>query len=149
MTRTLMARTHVAAPIDETYRQWAQVEAFPRFIDTVTAVRRIDDVRSRWTISVGGFVDDIYVDVVEQVAPDRLVWQSTDGVVHNGRVELAAEGAGTWVTLHMAWDIEGVADGSEMADAHLQRALEGFKSLLEAHALAAGHDVAQDRSLAS
>lgn len=69
MTRTLMARIHVAAPIDETYRQWAQVEAFPRFIDTVTAVRRIDDVRSRWTISVGGFVDDIYVDVVEQVAP--------------------------------------------------------------------------------
>ncbi|MDN3311368.1 SRPBCC family protein [Microbacterium oryzae] len=149
MTRTLMARIHVAAPIDEAYRQWAQVEAFPRFVDTVTAVRRIDDVRSRWTISVGGFVDDIYVDVVEQVAPDRLVWQSTDGVVHDGRVELASEGTGTRVTLRMAWDIEGVADGSEMADAHLQRALERFKSLLEAHALAAGDAVAEDRSLAS
>lgn len=69
--------------------------------------------------------------------------------MHNGRVELAPEGAGTWVTLRMAWDIEGVADGSEMADAHLQRALEGFKSGLEADALATGGDAVEDRSLAS
>lgn len=132
MTTTQIAQIHVDVPIEEAYRHWMQVEAFPRYIDAIDTVRRIDDVRSRWTATVEGVSDDFYVDIVDQTPPERLAWQSTDGVFHNGRVDLSRDGNGTRIVLRMAWEVEGVeSSGSELGDRPMQRDLERFKAFVE------------------
>lgn len=132
MTTTQIAQIHVDVPIEEAYRHWMQVEAFPRYIDAIDTVRRIDDVRSRWTATVEGVSDDFYVDIVDQTPPERLAWQSTDGVFHNGRVDLSRDGNGTRIVLRMAWEVEGVeSSDSELGDRPMQRDLERFKAFVE------------------
>ena len=135
MTTVLTAEIDVEAPVREVYRQWARPESFPRYLGAVRSVRRIDDVRSRWTVEVGGQRDEFYTDVVEQAPDERVVWQSTDGVFHTGRVDLTDEGEHTHVRLRMVWEQHGIFDELGLAldvDAdEAQRDLARFKRFVE------------------
>ena len=148
MTTTQVAQIHVEVPIEEAYRHWAAVESFPDYIGAIDSVRRIDEVRSRWSATIEGVSDDFYVDIVDQTPPERLAWQSTDGVFHNGRVDLSRDGTGTRIVLRMAWEVEGdEGTGSELGDGPMQRDLERFKALVEG--AAAADDDAEDGAVAS
>jgi len=46
----------VAAPIEEVFELWSRYESFPRLMAHVLEVQRIDDTRSRWTVSGPGSV---------------------------------------------------------------------------------------------
>ncbi|WOF22462.1 SRPBCC family protein [Microbacterium betulae] len=136
MTTAMIAEIDVEAPIAEVYRQWTRVETFPEYLEAVRSVRRIDDVRSRWSVSIGGVVEEFYADVVDQVAEEHISWQSTDGVLHDGRVDFEPTEDGTHVRLRMAWESDGA--GGRMDSAQAEHDLARFKELIEARASSVG-----------
>ena len=132
MTTALIAEIDVDAPIAEVYRQWTRLESYPEYLEAIRSVRRIDDIRSRWSASVGGIVVEFYADIVEQVLDESISWQSTDGVLHDGQVDLRPTTRGTRVRLRMAWDAGGVeASGVGEEPEQASRDLERFKEIVE------------------
>ena len=47
-------RFEVDVPASMAYNQWTQLEDFPRVMEGVKEVRKVDDTRVRWCASVGG-----------------------------------------------------------------------------------------------
>ncbi|MGW9114317.1 SRPBCC family protein [Microbacterium sp. NPDC055683] len=135
MATALTAEIDVAAPVRRVYDQWTQIETFPEYLGAVQSVRQIDDVRSRWSVRIGGRTEDFYADVVDQVPDDHIVWQSTDGVFHVGRVDFAAVDGGTRIRLRMVWEPDGVFEtfGAALGvdSRQAQRDLERFKAFIE------------------
>jgi uncharacterized membrane protein len=134
-TTTLRAEVDVEAPISKVYDQWTQFESFPKFLGAVKSVEQIDDVRTRWTVSIAGKENSFYADVVDQV-PDRHVsWQSTDGTFHRGSVEFEPNAEGTHVRLEMEWEPEGLLEKAGAAlgidDAQARMDLRRFKEFIE------------------
>ncbi|GLJ63059.1 cyclase [Microbacterium barkeri] len=142
MATSLSAEIDVEAPLEEVYNQWTQIETFPEYLGAVRSVRQIDEVRSRWSVTIGGFTEDFYADIVDQVPDDHIVWQSTDGIFHVGRVDFAPIENGTRVTLRMVWEPEGMLESFGAAigvdSAQAQRDLERFKEFMEARGTATG-----------
>ena len=135
MATSLVAEIDVDAPIADVYRQWTQVESFPEYLGAVRSVRRIDEIRSRWSVNLDGFTEEFYADIVAQIPERQIEWQSTDGVFHTGVVELTEAGDRTRVALRMEWDPDG-APGSFGAPVGVdprqaEQDLERFKEFME------------------
>jgi uncharacterized membrane protein len=135
MTTTLTAEIDVEAPLDAVYNQWTQFESFPEYLGAVKSVQQIDDVRTRWAVSIGGKEEEFYADIVDQVPDDHISWQSTDGTFHAGRVDFERRGTDTHVTLRMEWEPEGLIEKVGAAvgidDAQAQMDLKRFKKFME------------------
>ncbi|WP_203136451.1 SRPBCC family protein [Microbacterium sp. JZ31] len=135
MTTTLTAEIDVDAPVDTVYNQWTQFESFPQFLGAVKSVQQIDDVRTRWSVSIGGKEEEFYADIVDQVPDSHVAWQSTDGAFHAGRVEFEPHGSETRVKLRMEWEPEGLIEKVGAAlnidEAQAKMDLERFKKFIE------------------
>ncbi|WP_309069009.1 SRPBCC family protein [Microbacterium sp.] len=135
MTTTLNAEIDVDAPVDIVYNQWTQFESFPHFLGAVKSVQQIDDVRTRWTVSIAGKEEEFYADIVDQVPDSHVAWQSTDGAFHAGRVEFEPHGSETRVKLRMEWEPEGLIEKVGAAlnidEAQAKMDLERFKKFIE------------------
>ncbi|GAB3661862.1 SRPBCC family protein [Zhihengliuella somnathii] len=76
----------VLAPVDEVYAAWADVQSFPRFMTAVAEVRPIDDATHHWFATIAGVTREFTTRITEQ-EPGRLIaWETTEGLVHAGRV---------------------------------------------------------------
>jgi uncharacterized membrane protein len=140
MTTTLTAEIGVDAPVETVYNQWTQFESFPHYLGAVKSVKQIDDVRTHWTVSIGGREEDFYADIVDQVPDDHIAWQSTDGAFHAGRVDFVPRvredgHAETLVRLRMEWEPQGLLEtiggALDIDSAQAQRDLERFKAFIE------------------
>lgn len=143
MTTTLTAEIDVEAPVDTVYNQWTQFESFPEYLGAVKVVQQIDDVRTRWTVSIGGREEAFYADVVEQVPDQHIAWQSTDGIFHAGSVDFEPRRSETGVDethvrLRMDWEPQGILEtlgaavGIDKAQAQMD--LQRFKTFIEKRA---------------
>lgn len=124
----------VQVPVRTAYEQWTRVESYPRFMDGVHDVRRLDEHRTRWVTTVDGVRHDFDAEIVTQVQDQRIAWWSVDEPRRAGSVTFVADGeARTVVALTLSWQPSGPTEAAPTAkDARRAREdLERFKALIE------------------
>ncbi len=79
---------HVPAHI--AYDRLLRFEDYPRFIDEVEAVRRLDDTHLHWTTRLSNRPIEWDAEITEQ-EPDRCIaWRDTGGPANGGKLEVQA-----------------------------------------------------------
>lgn len=128
---------------EELYQEWRAFERFPRFMENVRAVEKLDDKRSRWTIEAPlGSAVELVTQIVEDRPGRAIAWESEPDsqIETEGRVEFieAAPGRGTMVRLTMRYSPPGGIVGKAFAklfqrepDLQARRDLRRFKQLME------------------
>jgi len=124
-------------PVNMVYNQWTQFEEFPRFMEGIKSVRQIDATHLQWHAEIGGKDFKWEAEIIDQIPDMRIVWRSTTGVKHGGKVEFHAEGPSrTRVQLVMEYEPEGivenVGDAIGVTDRRVKGDLKRFKEFFEA-----------------
>lgn len=127
----------------ELYQEWRAFERFPRFMDNVREVVKLDEKRSRWIIEAPlGSSVELVTEITED-SPGRVIaWESEPDsqIETEGRVEFldTAPGRGTMVRLTMRYSPPGGVVGKAFAklfqrepDLQARRDLRRFKQLME------------------
>ena len=133
----------VEAPVRAVYNQWTQFEDFPRFMAGVTSVRQLDDTHLRWQATVGGKEIEWDAEIIDQTPDCRIVWRSTTGARHGGKVEFAALGeTRTRVVVVMEYEPDGALEsiGGALGVPALGVAadLERFRAFVESRGVETG-----------
>lgn len=128
----------IEASASDAYEYWTRIENFPRFIDAVESVQRIDEKRSRWRVNFG-FRRQEWVAEITEVIPDRRrAWRTVEGPDSAGMVNFhPLEAERSLMTLHLDYAPRGVIQnlGDELGVVSrvIQRALEQFKDCVESN----------------
>lgn len=126
----------VNVPVAMAYEQWIQFEQFPRFMEGVDRVERIDDVTHEWTATIGGQTKHWRSRIVELVPGARIGWASTGGSRNDGTVLFSVlDPARTRIDLEMDVETDGVVesigDALGIVRARVRGDLERFRDLME------------------
>ena len=133
----------VGLPREKLFDEWRDFARFPRFMENVERVEKLDGNRSRWTIKApGGTSVELVTRITEENAPRSIAWESEpdSDITTQGRVEFldAGPGRGTMVRLIMQYDPPGGIVGKGVAKLfqrepkiQSRRDLRRFKSLME------------------
>jgi len=120
------------------YEYWTRVEEFPRFIEAIESVRRIDELRSVWRVNFGFRRQEWTAEITEIIPDKRRAWRALEGQVNAGMVnfhEIADDR--TLMTLHLDYEPKGIVQnlGDELGVVSrvIQRALEQFKEFVEGY----------------
>jgi uncharacterized membrane protein len=133
---TISASIDVDVPVHMAYRQWTQLEDFPRFVPDLREVRRLDDRHVFWRAQILGIPLEWNSEITQQITDELIAWKSTRGPRSVGYVEFDPLSAkSTRVTLQVSFDTEGVvpalADLANAAPERLYAELEHYKRYLE------------------
>jgi uncharacterized membrane protein len=118
------------------YKQWSRFEEFPRFMDGVVEIERLDGGRLRWHASICGNDAEWYAQVKEDLPDRRIAWCSEGLAVNAGVVTLQPVGEShTRVNLRIEYDPNAVlrmigynlGSGTEQ----VRNDLECFKEIVE------------------
>lgn len=102
-------------------------EQYPRFMQGVEEVRRLDDGRLRWHTRSGNVGVHWDAEITQQVPGQRIAWRNLDGPRNAGSIALeATDGLRTRVTLTLEREPEQ-ADAGRIAEQDLVR----FKQFIE------------------
>jgi uncharacterized membrane protein len=96
----------IGAPVETVYGLWSQPEQFPRFMEHLSAVERLDDARYRWAARGPAGLEVSWVSEITERKPNELIrWESVEGsqVVTWGQASFVEEGGGTRLHLWMAY----------------------------------------------
>lgn len=134
----------IKLPLHKVYQQLTQFEDYPRFMEEVEAVRRLDDTHLHWTTRMANRSVEWDAEITEQ-EPDRCIaWRNVSGPTNTGKVEVQAVGPDTarvTCTLESAPEqVPGSPAGNseqEMAQ-RLRLDLARLKDLIEAPAAESG-----------
>jgi uncharacterized membrane protein len=123
-------------PIRMAYDQWTQFEEFPRFMEGIREVRRLDDVHLHWVAEIGGRVAQWDAEITEQRPDECVAWRSTSGKQNSGVVRFEPLGTEqTRITVEIEHDPDGMLESVGAAvgadDRRVRRELERFRDLLE------------------
>lgn len=123
-------------PVNEAYAQWARFEEFPRFMEGVERVRRIDETRMEWTAEVAGQEASWEAQITELLPAQRIAWRSIDGKQTSGTVSFEElDGARSRVTVRMDWESDGIVEtlGGMLGadDRRVEADLDRFRELVE------------------
>jgi uncharacterized membrane protein len=118
------------------YEFWTRVENFPKFIEAVESVERIDEKRSLWRVNLG-FREQEWVAEITEVIPDkRRAWRTLHGSANAGMVNFhQIENERSLMTLHLDYEprglVQNLGDEFGVVSRVIQRALEQFKFRVE------------------
>ena len=140
---TIEETVEVYVPVRAAYDQWTQFEEFPRFMEGVREVRRIDDTRLRWVGDQAGRAAEWDTEIVAQEPQRRISWRSTGGPHNDATVAFEPIGDdATRVHLAIEHDPQGAgghaAELMGLAKRRVRRDIERFKDLMESRGAAAG-----------
>lgn len=88
----------IMAPVDRVFGLWSDYQHFPYFMTHVHEVERLDDRRSRWTVSGPGGVPVYWEAVTTEFVPNAVIGWRTAGhssVHHSGTVHFRPNPDGT------------------------------------------------------
>ncbi len=133
----------VDAPIRTVYDQWTQFEEFPRFMEGVESVRRLDDKTLHWRATVKGKTREWDAKITEQTPDNIICWRSTSGARNDGTVTFMQEGTGkTRVDLRLDYEpmdaAEKAGDALGFLDRQVDADLKRFKDFIEKRQLSTG-----------
>jgi hypothetical protein len=128
----------ISVPVHVAYNRLTQFEDYPRFMQDVAAVYRLDDTHLHWTTTMSNRDVEWDAAITEQI-PDRCVaWHNTSGPMNAGKLEVLPAGPqASRVTLILESEPEqapGSSTGnneSEMAH-KLEQDMTRMKEFLEA-----------------
>ena len=126
----------VDVPVRVAYDQWTQFSEFPRFMDGVESVKRLDRSTLEWVATIAGRRRTWRVRVLEQTPDVRIAWQGIDGGASDGTVLFRPLGLDrTLVTLRLEVEPDGPMEALGAPDGFLERQAAGnlrrFKDLVE------------------
>jgi uncharacterized membrane protein len=132
----------VDAPLRAVYNQWTRFEDFPRLMEGVESVTRVDDEHLHWVAEVGGRRKEWDAQITRQVREQEIDWVGLGDPDNRGRVVFedlsGLEGPRTKVTLLLDYETDGavekVGDALGMIRRRVQGDLVRFKDYIEAHA---------------
>ena len=109
---------------------------FPRFMDGVESVKRLDRSTLEWVATIAGRRRTWRVRVLEQTPDVRIAWQRIDGGASDGTVLFRPLGLDrTLVTLRLEVEPDGPMEALGAPDGFLERQVRGnlrqFKDLVE------------------
>ena len=126
----------VNVPVRTAYNQWTQFEDFPRFMEGLKRVHRLDDRRLHWKAEIGGKRKEGAAEIIEQTLDQRITWRSQAGSIINGGVVSFQPLSSSRSRLQVTYDPENivthVGDAYGMVSSQVQRDLEQFKAFIEA-----------------
>lgn len=127
----------ISVPVHIAYDQLTQFEDYPRFMEEVAAVDRIDDEHLHWTTKMSNREVEWDATITERV-PDRCIaWHNTSGPTMIGKVELEPAGSNVArVTLTLESEPDQVpgsptGNSEEEMTQRLQQDLSRLKQLVE------------------
>ncbi len=82
----------IGVPAHIAYNQLMQFEEYPRFMQDVEAVDRIDDTHLHWTTKMSNREVEWDAAITEQVQDRCIAWHNTSGPTISGKVEVQAAG---------------------------------------------------------
>ena len=136
MRTSIDGSIEIEAPASETYDTWTRIEDFPRFIDPVESVERIDEYTSCWRVNFGFRRQEWVAEITEVIPDKRRAWRTLQGSSNAGMVNfhpIADER--TLMTLHLDYEPKGVIQnlGDELGIVSrvIDRSLEQFKRFVE------------------
>jgi uncharacterized protein (TIGR02271 family) len=124
-------------PVRVAYQQWTRFEDFPRFMEGVESVRRLDAKRLHWVANIGGTRKEWDAQITENVPDERIAWRSEAGEFTAGLVTFQPLGADrTRMTVRFDYEPEGVkeklGDWLGLVSRRVENDLERFKDFVEA-----------------
>lgn len=122
----------INAPVHVVYEQLLRFEEYPRFMESVQSVHRIDDRHLRWHARAGGRDVEWDVEIMQQVPGHSLAWRKTGEAAHEGRIVLEDRGSQR-TRLCLSLDVEAVyGNGSgAMLALRAEQDLVRFKKCVE------------------
>jgi uncharacterized membrane protein len=126
----------VNVPVSVAYNRWTQFEEFPKFMDGVKEVKRLDATHLHWVVEVGGKVNEWDAEIIEERPDERVAWKSTSGKENAGVVTFQRLGANRCkVSVDMGFETEGLVEtlGSALGSdsRQVKTDLERFKEMIE------------------
>jgi uncharacterized membrane protein len=109
----------VGRPVNEVYAYWRDVTNFPRFMDHVESIEKLDERRSRWRVTgPAGTSAEWISEIVDERANELIAWQTVGAsdLYHTGRVTFrpGPRGQGTIVTVEMQYAPPGGRVGAAL-----------------------------------
>jgi uncharacterized membrane protein len=137
------ASIDVRADIATVYDQWTRFESYPRFMDTVRSVVRLDDARLRWVGVIAGRTVEWEAEITERVPGAHISWLSVTGPPTGGTVAFAPLASGsTRITLRLEYRPQDLAEPPAQALGIMQHQvsqdLQNFKDVVEDRGATAG-----------
>jgi len=134
--QTIEKTIEVDRPVSAVYAQWIQFEDFPKFMEGIKEVRKIDDKYLRWEAEIGGKSKKWDAEIFEQVPDQRIEWRSTSGAENSGTVTFVPLApTKTRVILHLSYDprglFENLGDNLGMVSSKVAGDLNRFKAFIE------------------
>jgi uncharacterized membrane protein len=133
---TVNESIEVEVPLSAAYNQWIQFEEFPRFMESVQEVTRLDNTHLHWRANFAGKTKEWDAEITEQIPDERIAWRSTGGVSNAGVVTFnrIADNR-TRVVLHMHYKpetaLETIGDTVGVVKLAAKGNLKRFKNLIE------------------
>jgi uncharacterized membrane protein len=131
----------IAAPVEEVFAYWRNLENFPQWMAHVREVRYVGGDRYRWTVEGPAGAPVTWESELLNVSENReMTWRSVEGapVEQTGRVRFEPDGDGTRVHVQMRYAPPGGALGHVVAKVFgtdpksaMDEDLVRFKSLVE------------------
>jgi uncharacterized membrane protein len=135
----------VEAPVAQVYAYWRDFSNFPAFMPDVQEVTVTGPSTSHWKVSgpLGKSVE-WDAEIVEDIPNERIAWKSVgDADVDNaGAVRFDDRGATTNIEVSLEYNPPGGKAGELVAelvkdpDKQVQRAIDGFRQVVESGRLA-------------
>jgi uncharacterized protein (TIGR02271 family) len=124
-------------PVPTAYQQWTRFEEFPRFMEGVEEVRRLDNKRLHWVANIGGTRKEWDAQITEEVPNERLAWRSEAGEFTAGVVTFQPlPGERSRVSVRFNYEPQGVketlGDWLGLVSRRVKGDLERFKQFVEA-----------------
>ena len=133
---TIEKSIEVNVPEYVAYNQWTHYEEYPRFMEGVKEVKRLDVNRFHWKTAIAGQDKEWDVEITERTADQRLAWTSRGGAIKGWVVTFhRLSDARSKVMLQLEYDpqgfVENVGDALEVVSSRVQADLGRFKEFIE------------------
>jgi hypothetical protein len=139
----------INVPVHIAYNQLTQFEEYPRFMQDIEAVRRLDDAHLHWSERVSDQPMEWDAEITERRPDHCIAWRNVSGLQNTGKVELQPVGQErARVTFTMEREpsqISGSPESNnetEMAQ-RVEQDLERLKQLIETRNTEAGQPSAE------
>ena len=128
----------IKAPVEKVWELCADVEGYPKFMETAKEIKRTGDRTFRWKLEIGGRTLELDGETTEIVENETLAWRSTGDFVSEGSWILEPIPEGTKLTNVMDYQLPGVVGAimdrvkvSKDMEKNMERNLQNMKALLE------------------